>query len=144
MTGLPLSPAERFGLDSNVLVYLVDDRNPARQQRAREIIDLSAWSRRCVLSTQNLGEFFNVVTRKGIVDAGNAQQKAFEFMALFEVVSPNVEDVRLAMIERIAGRFQFWDAHLLATPGQLLGSAQRGYGRRCKAGRAHCAQPVRR
>jgi predicted nucleic acid-binding protein len=115
---LPSSPAERFGLDSNVLVYLVDDRDRARQQRAREIIDLSARSRRCVLSTQNLGEFFNVATRKGIVAAEDAQQKAYEFMALFEVASPDVEDVRWAMIERIAGRLQFWDAHLLATLGR--------------------------
>ncbi len=109
------SSAEYFGLDSNVLVYLIDDRYRARQERARQIIELSARSRRCVLSTQNLGEFFNVAVRKGIVTADYALQKAHEFIALFEVVSPSLEDVRCAMVERIAGRFQFWDAHLLAT-----------------------------
>ena len=29
--------AERFGLDTNVLVYLVDGRDTARQARAREV-----------------------------------------------------------------------------------------------------------
>lgn len=109
------SSAERFGLDSNVLVYLVDAREPARQARAREVVELAAHSRRCVLSTQNLGEFFNVVTRKGLASAEVAQRNAHEFMTLFEFVRPDAEDVRRGMAERAAGRLGFWDAHLLST-----------------------------
>ena len=112
---MPSRHVEGFGLDSNVLVYLIDDGDAARQQRARRIIELAARSRRCVLSTQNLGEFYNVATRKRLVSAASAQEKAREFMALFKVVSPSADVVEVAMIARTAGRFQFWDAHLLAT-----------------------------
>lgn len=96
-------------------MYLVDDREPERQQRARRIIELAGRSRRCVLSTQSLGEFFNVVVRKAAVGAEAAQERTRELMALFEIVSPSLDDVSRAMIERAAARLQFWDAHLMAT-----------------------------
>jgi predicted nucleic acid-binding protein len=115
---LPSSRVERFGLDSNILVYAQDDREPQRQARARLLVERAAGSGRCVLSTQNLGEFFNVVTRKIKRDPLSAQQRVRELMTFFQIVSPTVDDITLAMAARAEGRFQFWDAHLLATLGR--------------------------
>ncbi|MDR1768880.1 MAG: PIN domain-containing protein [Propionibacteriaceae bacterium] len=47
-------------LDTNVLVYLFDTRDPAKQSSAREAVA----SHRCFVSPQVLGEFYVVATRK--------------------------------------------------------------------------------
>ena len=51
-------------IDTNIIVYAYDNHCPGKQQRAREIIISAVRSGNGVLSTQVLGEFFTVVTRK--------------------------------------------------------------------------------
>lgn len=110
--------AERFGLDSNVLIYLVDGRNPARQGRARRIVERAAVCGRCYLSVQNLGEFFVVAVRKGLAEPAAAERIVDDLAALFGVVAPTSADVRAATSAAVAGRFSYWDALLLATLGR--------------------------
>lgn len=51
-------------IDTNLLVYLFDSRDPTRQRWARQVlVELEALGVGC-LSVQMLGEFFNVVTRR--------------------------------------------------------------------------------
>ena len=66
--------AERFALDTNVLIYLVDGCDPARQARAREVAERAVLTGRCSLSLQSLGEFFVVAVRKGLATPAVAQQ----------------------------------------------------------------------
>lgn len=47
--------AERWFVDTNVLVYLFDSDSPDRQAKARRILEAN--EDRIVLSTQVLGEF---------------------------------------------------------------------------------------
>jgi predicted nucleic acid-binding protein len=54
----------RYMLDANVLVYLHDGREAARQRRARALVHHLGRSRRAALSTQVLGEFASVALRK--------------------------------------------------------------------------------
>jgi len=51
-------------IDTSIIVYAYDNHFPDKQQRAREIIINAVRSGNGVLSTQVLGEFFTVVTRK--------------------------------------------------------------------------------
>ena len=51
-------------IDTNIIVYAYDNNFPDKQQRAREIIISAVRNGTGVLSTQVLGEFFTVVTRK--------------------------------------------------------------------------------
>ncbi len=107
--------AERFGLDTNVLVYLVDGRDPVRQARAREVVGRAVATGRCVLSVQSLGEFFVVVVRKGLATPASAQQAVEDLTVALNVASPTAADARAAIAAVIAGRFAYWDALLLAT-----------------------------
>jgi predicted nucleic acid-binding protein len=54
----------RVFLDTNVLVYLFDRDAPAKQQRARELLEQGAAENRLVVSTQVLQEFYVTVRRK--------------------------------------------------------------------------------
>jgi len=54
----------RAFFDTNVLVYLFDNDNPAKQQRAQQLLTQEADLGQVSLSTQVLQEFFVSVTRK--------------------------------------------------------------------------------
>lgn len=51
-------------LDTNILVYAVDNREPEKQQEARRLIQLLGGTGEAVLSTQTLAEFANVTLRR--------------------------------------------------------------------------------
>ncbi len=51
-------------VDTNVFVYLFDGDAPAKQEKAREILEVAGRSGRLALSTQVLQEFYVTVTRK--------------------------------------------------------------------------------
>ena len=107
--------AERFGLDTNVLVYLVDGRDPVRQALAREVVERAVLTGRCILSVQNLGAFFVVALRKGLATPAAAQQAVDDLTVAFTIASPTAADARVAVTAAVAGRFAYWDALLLAT-----------------------------
>jgi predicted nucleic acid-binding protein len=48
-------------IDTNVLVYAVDERDPRKMATARVAVEALETQRRGVVTTQILGEFFNVV-----------------------------------------------------------------------------------
>jgi len=52
--------SDRFFLDTNVFVYEVDPRDPAKSRRAAELIDSAVSSGRGIVSYQVVPEFFNV------------------------------------------------------------------------------------
>lgn len=52
--------SDRFFLDTNVFVYEVDTRDPAKSRRAVELIDSAVSSKRGAVSYQVVQEFFNV------------------------------------------------------------------------------------
>ncbi|HME27290.1 MAG TPA: PIN domain-containing protein [Acetobacteraceae bacterium] len=105
----------RFSLDSNVLVYAADDRDPARQGSALDIITRAAQCD-CVLTPQALSEFFHAVTRKGIMPRMEAAEQVRDWITTFTVTpGATAASVLTAAQASAAGRFQFYDALLLAT-----------------------------
>jgi predicted nucleic acid-binding protein len=106
----------RLTLDANVLVYAADRRDH-RAAAAQEIIERAAMTD-CVLTVQALGEFLTVVLRKGIVPQADASQILAQWLTVFG--RPAAHDgagLVLALEAVTLGRFQFWDAMLLATAG---------------------------
>jgi predicted nucleic acid-binding protein len=51
-------------IDTNLLIYLYDQNEPAKQGQARDVLDQLELSRSGRLSVQCLAEFFSIVTRK--------------------------------------------------------------------------------
>ena len=56
--------AERFFLDTNVIVYSFDSTAPSKQKKARLLIDRALGEQCGVLSWQVIQEFLNVALRK--------------------------------------------------------------------------------
>ena len=61
----------RFTLDTNILVYSVDDKDDGRHSLALQIVD-RAVEVDCWLTLQSLSEFYWAVTRKRTMPAAGA------------------------------------------------------------------------
>lgn len=110
-----MSSLVRFSLDSNLLVYATDGRDPLRQSAAIEIVARAA-RRDCVLTVQALSEFFHAVSRKGIIPRSEAAAQVLRWIDVFALASGASANALASALEAsTAGRFQFYDALLLAT-----------------------------
>jgi predicted nucleic acid-binding protein len=105
-----------FTLDANVLVYAADSRNLPRQLAALRIVERAAM-KDAILLSQALAEFFHAVTRKNLVPIADAQAQVARWTRMFARVPAGYgsAELLLATQARASGRFQFWDAMLLAT-----------------------------
>ena len=109
--------AERYSIDTNILVYAVDHREGEKHLRALDIMERSV-DLDCVLSAQALAEFVVAATRRRMLSKPDAIAQARDWKLLFPVVtaSPLAFDTASTAFE--AGRFGLWDALLLATAGE--------------------------
>ncbi|MFZ0959081.1 MAG: PIN domain-containing protein [Candidatus Sulfotelmatobacter sp.] len=109
-------PARSF-FDTNVLIYADDKADPAKQQRALDLVAEHRRGRTGVVSLQVLQEYFVTLTRKLRVDARIARRKV-ELLAEFDVATPEVADILAAIdLHRLHG-FSFWDALVLRAAKQ--------------------------
>ena len=104
---------DRAFVDTNIWVYTVDARDPAKRRRALEVVG-PASRHELVLSTQVLAEFYAVVTRKLAQPLAPANARALATqMAAFAVVSVDAPLV-LSAIEASAGwGISVWDALII-------------------------------
>ncbi len=109
--------ADRFSLDTNVLVYAADRDAGERHERALEIVERAA-RRPCTLTVQALGEFFFAATRKGLAPRGEVAQQVRDWLELFPTAAADADALEAALDATVGGRFSFWDAMLLATAGR--------------------------
>jgi len=107
----------RFTLDTNLLVYSVDNAAGARHRAALEIVD-RAIETECWLTLQALGEFYAAVTRKGIVPPAEAASQAADWLELFPTVAASAAAIRVALADAAVGRASYWDALLVATAAE--------------------------
>jgi len=98
-------------VDTNILVYAHDTSSGSKGLKAREIL-LDLWeSRRGVLSTQVLQEFYVVVTRKipKPLEPGRARE-IVESLLYWDMVVNDPEAVLEAIDLSEKHRLSFWDA----------------------------------
>jgi predicted nucleic acid-binding protein len=107
----------RFTLDTNLLVYSVDNAAGERHRLAREIVDRAVESE-CLLTLQSLGEFYSYVTWKGIMPSVDAAAQAVDWLELFPTVAASAAAIRVALADAAAGRASYWDALLIATAAE--------------------------
>ncbi len=107
--------AERFTLDTNILVYAIDARDGVKRALAGRIVALAVKAD-CPLALQAVGEFYVAASSKLKLEAKDAARRAHQLMASFETFAHSQSALRAAMDEAAGGRFSFWD-------GVLLGSA---------------------
>jgi predicted nucleic acid-binding protein len=106
--------AERITLDSNVLVYAFDNTEPVKQPIAMELLWL-AHDRGSVLATNAVGEFYWVMVRKAKVAPLKAHGHLRDLITLFPIAGYGTDALEAAALAVAGGRFEFWDAIILAT-----------------------------
>jgi predicted nucleic acid-binding protein len=106
--------AGRTFLDTNVLVYAVDDAEPAKRDAARGLLGCSDYGQ-FVLSSQILGEFYVVVTRKLArplaEDVAAAAVDLLGQLPMVPIDPPLIADaIRLSRSARVS----YWDGLVVA------------------------------
>ncbi len=109
--------ADRFSLDTNILIYSADKRDARKHAFAIEIVTAAA-RKDCPLALQSLGEFYVTATRKAKLDPADAQKRADQLLTSFETFSYSRNAVAVALREAALGRFSFWDGVLLASAAE--------------------------
>jgi predicted nucleic acid-binding protein len=102
----------RTFLDTNVLVYAFDDAEPQKRDRARAL--LAAPPAPLVISTQVIGEFYVVVTRKlarPLPDRDAAA--AVEQLMRFPVMPVDAQLTVAAVRTSQAAQLSYWDALII-------------------------------
>ena len=74
--------AQRFSVDTNILIYSVDTDAGTRHEQALALMDALA-EKDCVLTIQALAEFFHAVTRKDKMPTQEAVAMAHDWTELF-------------------------------------------------------------
>jgi predicted nucleic acid-binding protein len=102
----------RAFLDTNVLVYSDDPRDPAKQLAALNLIKVHLRQRTGAVSLQVLQEYFTSATGKLRLSAELAKRRV-EVFAKFHVAEPTVSDILAAIDMHRLHSFSFWDALIL-------------------------------
>ena len=107
----------KFFVDTNLLVYLYDRSEPAKQKIAETLYDRLTLSGRGVISTQIMAEFFNVVTHRlsQPLPPEAAYRRLENYHRSWEVVNVTPTIVLEAARGVIDHQLSFWDALIWAT-----------------------------
>jgi predicted nucleic acid-binding protein len=105
-----------YFLDSNILMYLFDRREPGKQERARELVRRALADRAGIISYQVVQETLNVITTK--LDTAASAEDADAFLSAvldpFCAVFPSMELYHKALRIKARWRFSFSDALIVA------------------------------
>jgi predicted nucleic acid-binding protein len=106
-------------VDTNILVYRCDPRDPGKRAAALEVLREGETSGELRIAHQALVEFVSSVTRvrsqtQPIMTIADATRQAELFMAEFPVLYPNESVVRMALRGRAAYGLAWYDAHMWA------------------------------
>lgn len=106
-------------VDTNVLVYRFDPRDPRKQRIARELLREGIATDSIRISHQAIVEFYAAVTRPvatygRLLDDEDARRETEEMLAQFTVVYPDAAVVRTALRGMAAYQLSWFDAHMWA------------------------------
>lgn len=107
----------RILVDTNVLAYVLDAREPRKQERAVDTLERLFVSGRGALSTQVLGELYAVYTRRlrPALSAPDAAAQIGRLARSWTVLAVTAQIVLEAVRGATTHRLAYWDAQLWAT-----------------------------
>lgn len=108
--------SDRTFVDTNVLVYAVDESEPRKRDIAREVLASTRYGE-FVLSTQVLGEFYVTVTRKLAERIPEAQaSEVVEALALTNpTVAVDASTVKRGIHMSRRAQLSYWDGLVIAS-----------------------------
>lgn len=107
----------RYLVDSNVLVYTLDTRDPEKRERAKEIVRGVAVSGTAALPVQSLSELSNVCLRKlePALDPREVRREIEKLYTAFKVIPLTAPVVMEALRGVGEHRLSYYDAQIWAT-----------------------------
>lgn len=106
-------------VDTNVLVYRFDHRNPAKQNTATALLRSGIEQDSIRVAHQAIVEFFAVVTsaRRGhraLLSVEEARRETEDLLHQFTILDPTEDVVRLAIRGQATYQLAWFDAHMWA------------------------------
>ncbi len=109
--------ASDFLVDTNVLVYVYDATEPAKQHRAVAVLDALRLAGNGAISVQILGEFFTTVTRRipARLTPADAERSVTNYVRSWTVyeLTPRIVLEAVRGVQRY--QFAYWDGLIWAT-----------------------------
>lgn len=107
----------RYLVDSNVLIYTLDARDPEKRERAKEIVRGVAVSGTAALPVQSLSELSNVCLRKlePALDPREVRREIEKLYTAFKVIPLTAPVVMEALRGVGEHRLSYYDAQIWAT-----------------------------
>jgi predicted nucleic acid-binding protein len=101
-------------LDTNIIVYAYDVKNPEKQRVARELLK-SGIAGKLVISTQVLAEFAAALLHKvSPPAAADAVMRGLDALASIRLITPDGDLVRRAVEARVSYGLHFYDGLIVA------------------------------
>lgn len=104
---------DKIFIDSNILIYSIDDNDFVKQDVANSIISKLS-ENGGFISTQVLQEFYNVATKKLGITKENTKLLLERLSDCFIVHKNSVTDILRAIEISIKTQFSFWDSLILS------------------------------
>ncbi len=101
-------------IDTNILIYAMDNRNMQKKNKAREILKGLQDDKNGVISTQILQEFYVVATKKLSIQP-LLVKSIIHSLSNFEVVTVNHPLIEEAIDCSILNEVSFWDALVIVS-----------------------------
>jgi predicted nucleic acid-binding protein len=104
---------DRFFLDTNILIYLFSKDEPEKRAVSRKLV--SDMNSEYVISTQVIGEFANILSRKFGYEVASIKLAIDDFERNFDIATIRLETISGAL--RVMGeyRFSFWDSMIVSS-----------------------------
>ena len=99
--------------DTNIWVYLYAKNLPDKSVKVRELVNNNFTS--IIISTQILGEFYNVLTKKKLKSKDETKQIIQEMVTNFTIVEIDVLKVMAALEINSKYGYTYWDSLVVAT-----------------------------
>lgn len=100
-------------IDTNILVYTLDQKNLEKQDLARKIVKKVVESHQPVISTQVIKEFYVVASNKLKADPIVVKNIIHNFHNM-EIINNDLDLVEQAIDISILSRLSFWDSLIIA------------------------------
>lgn len=105
---------DRCFLDTNVLVYSIDESDSLKRRAANDLVVELSKSGNGIISTQVLQEFYNIITKKIGCPAEKARELVKKLSECFEVHTNSAHDIIRAIDISMRTQFSFWDSLILS------------------------------
>jgi predicted nucleic acid-binding protein len=100
-------------LDTNLWVYLYAKEPINKCSQVRELVKQKF--ELIIVSTQILGELFNVLTRKQIIELEEAKQIISDITSTFSIIPIDTPQVLQALEIHSRYNYSYWDSLIIAT-----------------------------